>query len=84
MNDVLFEYLNDFCQAYLNDVFIYSKTKKEHTKHVRLMLQKLIDARLQVDIEKCEFYMQEIKFLKVLLSTEDIRMNSTKIEVVLT
>ena len=27
MNDNLFEYLNDFCQAYLDNILIYSKTK---------------------------------------------------------
>jgi len=56
MNDLLFEYLNDFCQAYLNDVLIYNKILKEHIRHVRLILQKFIDASLQVNIEKCEFH----------------------------
>jgi hypothetical protein len=46
MNDVLFEYLNDFCQAYLDDVLIYSKTLKKYIRHVRLILQKLIDVDL--------------------------------------
>ncbi len=30
MNDVLFEYLNDFYYIYLNDVLIYSKTFKKY------------------------------------------------------
>ncbi len=30
MNDVLWDFLNDFCQAYLNDILIYSKTQKKH------------------------------------------------------
>ena len=29
MNDFLFNFLNDFCQVYLNDIFIYSKFKKK-------------------------------------------------------
>ena len=28
MNDMMFEFLNDFCQIYLDDIFIYNKTKK--------------------------------------------------------
>jgi len=56
MNDVLFEYLNDFCQVYLNDVLIYSKTLKKYICHVRLILQKLINASLQINIKKCEFH----------------------------
>jgi hypothetical protein len=46
INDVLFEYLHDFCQAYLDDILIYSKTLKEHKQHVRAVLQRLRDAGL--------------------------------------
>jgi len=34
MNDVLFEYLHQFCQIYLNDIIIYSKILKKHKQHV--------------------------------------------------
>ncbi len=30
MNDILWDFLNDFCQVYLNDILIYSKTQREH------------------------------------------------------
>ena len=29
INDILHEYLNIFCSAYIDDVFIYNKTKKK-------------------------------------------------------
>ena len=41
MNDFLFNFLNDFCQIYLNDIFIYNKFKKKHIVHVRAVLKKL-------------------------------------------
>ncbi len=41
MNDVLFNYLHQFCQIYLNDIIIYSKTLKKHKKHVWLVLYRL-------------------------------------------
>ena len=34
INDVLFEYFNQFYQTYLNDILIYSKTKKKYVRHV--------------------------------------------------
>ena len=83
MNDVLFEFLNKFCQAYLDDILIYSKTKKEHINHVRLVLAKLRQAGLQVDIHKCEFHVQETTFLGVILSTEGLRMDPKKVQVVM-
>ena len=79
MNDVLFEYLNQFCQTYLDDIFIYSKTKKEHVRHVRLILIKLRAAGLQMNIEKCEFHVQETAFLEILLSIDEIRTDLRKI-----
>ncbi len=41
MNDVLWDFLNDFCQAYLDDILIYSKTRKKHRDHVKLVLKRL-------------------------------------------
>jgi len=41
MNDVLFEYLHQFCQIYLDDIIIYSKILKKHKRHVQLILNKL-------------------------------------------
>ena len=56
MNDIFFEYLNDFYQAYLNNILIYNKIKKNHVKHVRLIFQKFREIDLQINILKCEFH----------------------------
>ncbi|RAL65245.1 hypothetical protein DID88_001351 [Monilinia fructigena] len=40
---------------YLDDVLVYSADKSEHREHVRTIVQKLADAGLQIDINKCEF-----------------------------
>ncbi len=82
MNDVLFEYLHQFCQIYLNDIIIYSKILKKHKRHVRLILNKLQEADLQIDINKCKFYVQKIIFLELLMSIERLKMNSRKIQAV--
>ena len=82
MNDILFEYLNDFCQAYLDDILIYSKSKKEHVAHVRKVLQKLREAGLQVDILKCEFHVQETRFLGLLVSIHGLRVDPSKVSAI--
>ena len=46
MNDVLFDYLDVFYTAYLNDILIYSKDPLEHETHVRKVLKRLRKARL--------------------------------------
>ncbi len=82
MNDVLFEYLHQFCQIYLDDIIIYSKILKKHKRHVRLILNILREADLQIDINKCEFHVQKIIFLELLMSIEKLKMNSRKMQAV--
>jgi hypothetical protein len=41
INDVLFDYLDDFCTAYLDDIIIYSKDPLKHELHVRKVLERL-------------------------------------------
>ena len=38
MNDTLLPYLNDFAQAYIDNIIIYNKIRKEHIAHVRKVL----------------------------------------------
>ena len=83
MNDFLFNFLNEFCQIYLNDILIHRKFKKEHIVHVRAILKKLKKVNLQMNIEKCEFFKKEIVFLDVILSINDLRMNSKKMKVII-
>jgi len=82
INETLFEYLNVFCTAYLDDVLIYSQNLEEHQEHVKLVLQRLIDAGLEVDIRKCEFHVTKTKFLGLIVSIDGLEMDPEKIEVV--
>jgi len=82
MNNVLFEYLHQFCQIYLDDIIIYSKILKKYKQHVRLILNRLQEAGLQIDINKCEFHVQKTIFLELLISIKELKMNSRKIQAV--
>ncbi len=82
MNDMLFKYLHQFCQIYLDDIIIYSKILKKHKQHVWLILNRLREADLQIDINKCKFHVQKTIFLELLISIEELKMNSRKIQAV--
>ncbi len=82
MNDVLWDSLNDFCQVYLDDILIYSKTQREHKQHVKMILNCLWEASLQMNIRKCEFDVEEIVFLEVIVFKQSLRMNSVKMKVI--
>jgi len=82
MNDVLWDFLNNFCQVYLNDILIYSKMRKKYRNHVKLVLSQLREAELQMNIRKCKFNVKETVFLEVIVSELDLRMNSSKVIVI--
>ena len=54
MNDVLRDYLRKFCLVYLDDIIIYSKSLKDHKRHVRKMLQAIRLAGLKLKPAKCK------------------------------
>ncbi len=83
INDTLHDFLNVFCIAYMNDILIYSNSKKKHTQHVHQILKRLRVVELQIDIEKCEFSVIEIKYLSLIIITHEIKMNSEKINVIM-
>ena len=75
MNDVLFDYLDVFCTAYVDDILIDSDNPSEHDKHVKLVLQRLRDAGLQADIKKCEFRVTKTRYLGFIVSTDVIQVD---------
>jgi hypothetical protein len=46
MNNILFEYLDDFCIIYLNNILIYSENPIKHGIYIRKVLQKLKETGL--------------------------------------
>lgn len=75
-------FLDQFVFVYIDDILIYSKTLKEHRKHVRQVLQKLADANLSVHPEKSEFHVQKTIFLGFEITPGEIRMEPAKVEAV--
>src|SRR5436190_16123857 len=80
INHVLYDYLNEFVIAYLNDIIIYFKNKKNHKKHVKKILKKLQEKNLYLKSKKCKFHKQQVKYLEYIVTTEKLEMNSEKIK----
>ena len=62
VNNVLWCYLNQFIIIYLNDILVYSKTKKEHMQYVRKILQTLKKVDLHIKSEKVNFMYRAYSF----------------------
>ena len=72
VNNTLHPYLGVFCTAYINNILVYSNSMAKHQKHVKLVLQALHKAGLQLDVDKCKFYKTEVLYLGLIISTGSI------------
>jgi hypothetical protein len=68
--------------AYLNDIFIYLKTKKEHIKHVTAVLKALEKANIKINNAKNVFHVQRVNFLGYILITDGIKIDLVKTAVI--
>src|ERR1700754_893197 len=82
INDTLYDILDEYVTAYLDDVLIFSKTEKEHIQHVREVLKRLYEAGLQVDINKCEFHTKRTKYLGLIITPGGIEMDPEKVKAI--
>lgn len=80
INKILYDYLDDFCAAYLDDIMIFSADPLEHEVHVKKVLDRLREHGLQADIKKSEFHVTRTKFLGFIVTTEGIEVDPEKTE----
>jgi len=78
INWVLQNFLNEFCSVYVNNILIFTnELLHQHWNHVQKILLQLWEVSLQIDIDKCEFEVKSIKYLKFILKVKkSVQMNS--------
>ncbi len=82
INNILCKHLNKFYTVYLNDILIYFDNELEHEIHVKLILQKLQEVNLQMNIIKYKFHVIQVLYLELIIIIEEIKMNSSKINII--
>jgi hypothetical protein len=82
INEVLKGLLDDICVAYMNDIMIYSTTREEHAKHVRMVLDRLRQYSLYVKLSKCEFGVTEVDFLGYRIGVAGVSMDPRRVRTI--
>jgi len=72
INKTLSSYLDKFCIVYINNILMYSNIKKEHKNYVNKILVKLNKANLYLNINKCVFFIKQIKYLDFIIIIKEI------------
>ncbi|KAI0992744.1 hypothetical protein K3495_g15441, partial [Podosphaera aphanis] len=69
INELLRDYLDQFCTAYLDDVLIWSNgSQEDHFEKVSKVLKRLSEAGLKLDLKKCDFAVNSVKYLGFIIT----------------
>nr|GFC54988.1 putative reverse transcriptase domain-containing protein [Tanacetum cinerariifolium] len=82
MNRVYKPYLDRFVIMFIDDILIYSKNRKEHEGHLKLILKLLKEEELYAKFSKCEFWLSKVQFLGHVIDSEGIHVDPAKIEAI--
>nr|GFC09177.1 putative reverse transcriptase domain-containing protein [Tanacetum cinerariifolium] len=75
-------YLDRFMIVFIDDILIYSKNRKEHEGHLKLILKLLKEEKLYAKFSKCEFWLSKVQFLGHVIDSEGIHVDPVKIEAI--
>ena len=82
VNDILRDMINNIAVVFLDDILVFSKSIEEHITHVRSVLQRLLENRLFVKAEKCEFHATSVEFLGHIVQKGSVRADPRKVSAV--
>ena len=83
MNRIFQPYLDQFVVIFIDDILIYSRTPQEHGEHLRIVLSILQEKQLFAKLSKCEFWMNEVRFLGHVISQGGVSVDPSKVEAVI-
>jgi len=80
MNDVFRDLIAEgIMVVYLDDILIFTRTKEEHAKAIRRVLQVLQEHKLFLCPEKYEFCKERIEYLGLVISENEVSMDPVKV-----
>jgi hypothetical protein len=84
MDIAFFGEKDKFVVIYLDDITVFSRSDKEHFYHLRKVFLKCRRFVLSLNPKKYLFSMQEGKLLGHIVSTEGVRIDSSRVEAIQT
>jgi hypothetical protein len=68
--------------VYLNNILIYSKKGEDYKDYVRQVLKRLRKHKLYTKLFKYEFCVKQVKYLKFIITAEEVEPNLAKVNTI--
>lgn len=82
MNSIFGDCIDDFIVIYLDDILIFSDTREDHLKHLRIVLTRLKEHQLYVGKNKYEMMKTETEFLGLIVGRDGVKIGDDRKRVV--
>ena len=82
MNTILRDGLDKFVLVFLDDILIFSRTKEEHERHIRTILERLRTEKFFGRLKKCDFFKTEVEYLGFDVGAYGIKPSLSKVQAV--
>jgi len=80
MDNILGDYNWKFAMVYIDDINTFSRTFDEHLEHLQLVFQRIREAGLKLNREKCNFTRKELPFLGHVINDEGISPDPSTVQ----
>lgn len=82
MNATLGNCLDEFAMVYLDDILVFSKTREDHERHLRHVLDRLQQAQFVVNLKKCHLFQRHVNFLGFTVSEKGTTPDESKVKAI--
>jgi len=82
INKALLGLLNTIYIVYLNNIIVYSNNYKVYTYYVQIVLKRLREYKLYINLKKCTFYTTSINFLGFIISVNRMSIEKSRVNAI--
>ncbi|KAA0063211.1 hypothetical protein E6C27_scaffold205G00190 [Cucumis melo var. makuwa] len=79
---IFHQYLDQFVIVFIDDILVYTVDRESHEEHLRIVLQTVRDKQLYAKFSKCEFWLEQVVFLRHVVSAKEVSVDAQKVEAV--